>query len=400
MIATLAGAAGIAAARPGPGADPRARHAGHRRARPRWPAPSACRSSWSPAACPTPRSCGPSSAGVDIVVATPGRLIDLMEQGAVDLGRVEIMVLDEADHMADLGFMPAVTQILDAVPAGGQRLLFSATLDRAIDRLVKQYLNDPVTHEVDSGQASVTTMAHHVVHVAPKDKTRLTAEIASRDGPDGDLRPHPARRRPGRRAAARAAGVTGRSPARRTRPGGPHADPGGLQGGHAARPGRHRRRRPRHPRRRHRPGPPGRPARRPQGVPAPRRPHGPGRWHRRRRHPRAAAPASRGQPVDRPGRRTRRPSCPRSPGDAELAAATGARPASRATISEADYQRLIAPPPCSPAAAARSSDPAARPDPDGARPRRRPPLAARVRGRSQRPLSPTLRMAAGERLGF
>ena len=76
--------------------------------------------------------------GVDIVVATPGRLIDLMDQGAVDLSRVEIAVLDEADHMADLGFMPAVTEILDTVPPGGQRLLFSATLDGAVDRLVKQ----------------------------------------------------------------------------------------------------------------------------------------------------------------------------------------------------------------------------------------------------------------------
>jgi superfamily II DNA/RNA helicase len=120
--------------------------------------------------------------GVDIVVATPGRLIDLMEQRAVDLSRTEIVVLDEADHMADLGFMPAVTEILDAVPSGGQRLLFSATLDGAVDRLVKQYLNDPVTHQVSSGQASVTTMAHHVVNIAPKDKTRLTAEIASRPG--------------------------------------------------------------------------------------------------------------------------------------------------------------------------------------------------------------------------
>ena len=75
--------------------------------------------------------------GVDIVVATPGRLIDLMDQGVADLSRVEVTVLDEADHMADLGFMPAVTQILDTVPAGGQRLLFSATLDEAVDQLVR-----------------------------------------------------------------------------------------------------------------------------------------------------------------------------------------------------------------------------------------------------------------------
>jgi len=120
--------------------------------------------------------------GVDVVVATPGRLIDLMEQRAVDLSRVEVTVLDEADHMADLGFMPAVTQILDEVPSGGQRMLFSATLDGAIDRLVRKYLQSPLTHEVDSDQASVTTMAHHVLHIAPKDKVILTAEIASREG--------------------------------------------------------------------------------------------------------------------------------------------------------------------------------------------------------------------------
>ncbi len=120
--------------------------------------------------------------GVDIVVATPGRLIDLMDQGAADLTRVEVVVLDEADHMADLGFMPAVTQILDTVPAGGQRLLFSATLDGAVSRLVKRYLSDPVTHEVDSAQASVGSMEHHVLLVRPSDKATVTAEIAGRDG--------------------------------------------------------------------------------------------------------------------------------------------------------------------------------------------------------------------------
>ena len=120
--------------------------------------------------------------GVDIVVATPGRLIDLFEQGAVDLGRIEVTVLDEADHMADLGFLPAVTQLLDAIPGDGQRLLFSATLDGAVDQLVSRYLSDPVVAQVDSATASVTTMAHHVVHVAPKDKARVTAEIAGRPG--------------------------------------------------------------------------------------------------------------------------------------------------------------------------------------------------------------------------
>ena len=91
-------------------------------------------------------------------------------------------MLDEADHMADLGFMPAVTTILDLVPAGGQRMLFSATLDRAVDRLVERYLNNPVTHEVDWGQASVSTMEHHLLHILPHDKNRLTAEIAGREG--------------------------------------------------------------------------------------------------------------------------------------------------------------------------------------------------------------------------
>lgn len=120
--------------------------------------------------------------GVDIVVATPGRLIDLMEQGVADLSQVQIAVLDEADHMADLGFLPAVTTLLDAVPADGQRLLFSATLDRGVDRLVRQYLTDPVTHEVDSAKASVTTMVHRLLHILPHDKNAATAAIANREG--------------------------------------------------------------------------------------------------------------------------------------------------------------------------------------------------------------------------
>jgi len=122
------------------------------------------------------------SRGVDIVVATPGRLIDLMDQGIADLSRIEITVLDEADHMADLGFLPAVTQVLDTVPDRGQRLLFSATLDHAVDRLVRNYLHEPVAHEVDNGQANVPTMSHHLVSIAPQHKAALTAEIASRQG--------------------------------------------------------------------------------------------------------------------------------------------------------------------------------------------------------------------------
>jgi superfamily II DNA/RNA helicase len=119
------------------------------------------------------------SRGVDIVVATPGRLIDLMEQGIADLSRIEITVLDEADHMADLGFLPAVTQILDTVPDRGQRLLFSATLDRAVDRLVRIYLHEPVAGEHRAGGVSgEPSPGQH----RPQHKAALTAEIASRAG--------------------------------------------------------------------------------------------------------------------------------------------------------------------------------------------------------------------------
>ena len=104
--------------------------------------------------------------GVDLVVATPGRLIDLMERGAVRLDRVVITVLDEADHMADLGFLPAVTQILDETVPGGQRMLFSATLDRGVDKLVTRYLTDPGIHAVASANAPVE-LADHRVFVTP-----------------------------------------------------------------------------------------------------------------------------------------------------------------------------------------------------------------------------------------
>ena len=122
------------------------------------------------------------SRGVDIVVATPGRLIDLMDRGVADLSCIEITVLDEADRMADLGFLPAVSQVLDTVPGDGQRLLFSATLDKAIDHLVRTYLHAPVEHQVDTGQASVPLMSHHLVSIAPQHKAAVTAEIASRPG--------------------------------------------------------------------------------------------------------------------------------------------------------------------------------------------------------------------------
>ncbi|NNG40270.1 DEAD/DEAH box helicase [Flexivirga sp. ID2601S] len=120
--------------------------------------------------------------GVDLLIATPGRLIDLMERGAADLSRVEIAILDEADHMAEMGFLEAITQILDEVPADGQRLLFSATLDRGIDTVVERYLTDPVEHATDDGTASVSTMAHHALLIEPRDKKIVTAEVANRSG--------------------------------------------------------------------------------------------------------------------------------------------------------------------------------------------------------------------------
>ena len=120
--------------------------------------------------------------GAEVVVATPGRLKDLIDRGDCRLDRVAITVLDEADQMADMGFMPQVTALLDQVRPGGQRLLFSATLDRNVDRLVRTYLHDPVVHSVDPSAGAVTTMDHHVLHVEDEDKHATTTEIAARDG--------------------------------------------------------------------------------------------------------------------------------------------------------------------------------------------------------------------------
>ncbi|MEV4559143.1 DEAD/DEAH box helicase [Kitasatospora sp. NPDC049285] len=120
--------------------------------------------------------------GVDVLVATPGRLRDLINRGSAKMDDVEIAVLDEADQMADMGFLPEVTEILDLVPAGGQRLLFSATLENEIDTLVKRYLKNPVTHEVDPSAGAVTTMTHHILVVKPKDKAPITNAIAARKG--------------------------------------------------------------------------------------------------------------------------------------------------------------------------------------------------------------------------
>ena len=120
--------------------------------------------------------------GVDIVVACPGRLEDLMQQKYCDLSAVEITILDEADHMADLGFLPGVRRIMDKTPQDGQRLLFSATLDKAIDVLVKRFLTNPVTHQADSAQSPISTMSHHVLHVSRDQRVPVLVDLASAPG--------------------------------------------------------------------------------------------------------------------------------------------------------------------------------------------------------------------------
>ena len=121
--------------------------------------------------------------GIDIVVACPGRLEDLMKQRMISLDTIEVTVLDEADHMADLGFLPAVTRILAATPGHGQRMLFSATLDNDVDRLVKRFLRNPVTHSVDAANSIVPAMTHHVFHVAGGEaKKELVHRLASGTG--------------------------------------------------------------------------------------------------------------------------------------------------------------------------------------------------------------------------
>lgn len=121
-------------------------------------------------------------AGVDVLVACPGRLEDLISGGHANLGEVEITVLDEADHMADLGFLPAVRRLLDRTPKSGQRMLFSATLDAGVDVLVKRFLTDPVTHSVDSVQSPVSKMSHHVLHLAADDRLPVLVELTAAPG--------------------------------------------------------------------------------------------------------------------------------------------------------------------------------------------------------------------------
>ncbi len=120
--------------------------------------------------------------GVDVVVACPGRLEDLIAQGHCSLAAVETTVIDEADHMADLGFLPAVRRLMGQTPRGSQRLLFSATLDNAVDQLVRQFLVDPVKHEADSPQSPVAAMDHHVLHIERAHRLEVLVDLTSAPG--------------------------------------------------------------------------------------------------------------------------------------------------------------------------------------------------------------------------
>jgi superfamily II DNA/RNA helicase len=120
--------------------------------------------------------------GVDIVIACPGRLEDHMQSRHADLSAVEITVLDEADHMADLGFLPPVKRLMDKTPKDGQRMLFSATLDGGVDVLIKRYLHNPVVHSVDSEQSPVSEMVHHVLHVDNAARIDVLTDLAAAPG--------------------------------------------------------------------------------------------------------------------------------------------------------------------------------------------------------------------------
>jgi superfamily II DNA/RNA helicase len=120
--------------------------------------------------------------GVDVVVACPGRLEDLLGQGALTLDAIEITILDEADHMADLGFLPGVRRIMDRTPRVGQRMLFSATLDAGVDVIVKRFLTNPVTHSADSAQSQISTMTHHIFHVRAEARLPVLVDLTSAPG--------------------------------------------------------------------------------------------------------------------------------------------------------------------------------------------------------------------------
>lgn len=120
--------------------------------------------------------------GAEIVVATPGRLLDLLERNAIDLSGVKTVVIDEADEMADMGFLPQVHGVMRTVTKGAQMMLFSATLDQRVQSLVNSYLSDPVFHEVVSRTTTVETSEHRFLEVHSMDKAKVVARISQKAG--------------------------------------------------------------------------------------------------------------------------------------------------------------------------------------------------------------------------
>jgi superfamily II DNA/RNA helicase len=120
--------------------------------------------------------------GVDIIVGTPGRIEDLIEQGKLDLSEISITVLDEADHMCDLGFLEPVQRILNQTKPGGQRLLFSATLDKGVATLVDEFLTNPSVHEVAGEDQASSTIDHRVLLIEQRDKRQIIEQLAAGDG--------------------------------------------------------------------------------------------------------------------------------------------------------------------------------------------------------------------------
>ena len=250
--------------------------------------------------------------GVDVLVATPGRIADLIRQGECFLDEVEVVVLDEADQMCDMGFLPEVTALLELCSPAAQTLLFSATLDGDVDTIVREHMHDPIRHELDAETSPVDTMEHHVLVVNREDKAVVATEIARRDGRTiMFVRSQLGAERVAGNIADRGVNARalhgGMSQHARTRTMAEFKEGkiDVLVATDVAARGIHvddiSARRPR------------RPAGGPQGLPAPRRPHRPRRCHRSRCHPGAAQPAQEHAASARQGRRERRHRLPRPP---------------------------------------------------------------------------------------
>jgi superfamily II DNA/RNA helicase len=175
--------------------------------------------------------------GIDVVVACPGRLEDLLGQGALTLDAIEITVLDEADHMADMGFLPGVRRIMDRTPRSGQRMLFSATLDAGVDVIVKRFLTNPVTHSADSALSHISTMSHHIFHVRADARLPVLVDLTSAPGRTMIF----TRTKHGAKKLSKQLNASGVPTVEL------HAQHGRVPGGQGEHPGRHRHRGPRYP---------------------------------------------------------------------------------------------------------------------------------------------------------